>query len=84
MQAASGIENLMKLPGVSGSSDLIVDHLGRAVAAHLARYDGQSRMHSASDLRSYLGWCAGRRLDPLSVSRVHVQLWRSRLLAWCK
>jgi integrase/recombinase XerD len=45
------------------------------VAAHLARYKGQSRMHTASDLRSYLGWCAQRQLDPLAASRVHIEVW---------
>jgi site-specific recombinase XerD len=69
------METLMMVPATSGSTDLVVDQLSRAVAAHLARYKGQSRLHTASDLRSYLGWCAARRLDPLSVSRVHVELW---------
>jgi len=69
------METLMMVPATSGSTDLVADQLSRAVAAHLARYKGQSRMHTASDLRSYLGWCAARRLDPLSVSRVHVELW---------
>jgi site-specific recombinase XerD len=65
----------MVVPAVSGSSELVVDRLNRAVAAHLARYKGQSRDHNASDLRSYLTWCAERRLDPLAVGRVHVELW---------
>jgi len=69
------METLMMVPAVSGSSELIVDRLGRAVGAHLARYKGQSRMHTASDLRSYLGWCAARRLEPLAASPVHVELW---------
>jgi len=69
------METLMMVPATSGNTDLVVDQLSRAVAAHLARYKGQSRLHTASDLRSYLGWCATRRLDPLSASRVHVELW---------
>jgi hypothetical protein len=48
----------MMVPATSGSTNLVVDQLSRAVAAHLARYKGQSRMHTASDLRSYLDWCA--------------------------
>ena len=45
----------MMVPATSGSTDLVVDQLSRAVTAHLARYKGQSRMHTASDLRSCLG-----------------------------
>jgi len=63
------------VPAASDSTDLVVDQLSRAVAAHLAQYKGQSRMHTASELRSDLGWCAARRLDPLSASRVHVEVW---------
>jgi site-specific recombinase XerD len=69
------METLTMVPATSGSTDLVVDQLSRAVAAHLARYKAQSRMHTASDLRSYLGWCAARRLEPLVASRVHVELW---------
>ena len=28
-----------------------------AVAVHLARYTGETRVHTASDLNSYLWWC---------------------------
>ncbi len=52
----------------------IHDRLWRAVAAFLARYKGQSRVHVESDLRGYLNWCRERRLDPLAVERVHVEL----------
>ena len=31
-----------------------------AVAAHLARYKGETRVHTASDLNSYLRWCLER------------------------
>jgi hypothetical protein len=31
-----------------------------AVAAYLARYKGQSRMHTDSDLRGFLDWCQER------------------------
>lgn len=50
------------------------DRLWRAVAAFLARYKGQSRVHVESDLRGYLTWCHERHLDPLAVERVHVEL----------
>src|SRR5262245_34799695 len=45
-----------------------------AVAAHLARYQGESRAHTQSDLRIFLGWCAERQLDPLMVRRVDIEL----------
>jgi integrase/recombinase XerD len=46
-----------------------------AVAAYLARFKGQSRIHTESDLRGYLVWCALRGLDPLAASRPHVELY---------
>ena len=49
--------------------------LRRAVAAYLARFKGQSRTHTESDLRAYLGWCAQRGLNVLDVHRPHVELY---------
>lgn len=49
--------------------------LRQAVVAHLARYTGQTRIHTESDLRALLAWCAERRLDPLTAHRVHVELY---------
>jgi hypothetical protein len=46
-----------------------------AVAAHLALYRGQSRVHTASDLQVFLTWCAQRDLDPLAARRVDVELY---------
>jgi integrase/recombinase XerD len=46
-----------------------------AVAAHLARYKGKSRQHTASDLNSYLCWCLQRDLMPLRAQRGHVELY---------
>jgi len=47
-----------------------------AVAGFLGRYRGQSRTHTASDLRTFLTWCADQHLDPLDpvqVGRVQVE-----------
>jgi integrase/recombinase XerD len=41
-----------------------------AVAGFLGRYQGQSRVHTGSDLRVFLTWCAERGLDPLDPARV--------------
>lgn len=49
--------------------------LRQAVAAHLARYTGQTRTHTESDLRAYLTWCTDRGLEPLTAHRVHVELY---------
>ena len=49
--------------------------LRQAVAAHLARYTGQTRTHTESDLRAFLTWCTGRELNPLNAHRVHVELY---------
>lgn len=46
-----------------------------AVAAHLARYKGESRTHTASDLNSYLRWCLERDVMPLQAQRGHVELY---------
>ena len=46
-----------------------------AVAAHLARYKGQSRAHTASDLNAYLRWCLERDVMPLQAQRAHVGLY---------
>ena len=46
-----------------------------AVAAHMARYKGESRTHTASDLNSYLRWCLERDVMPLQAQRGHVELY---------
>ena len=51
------------------------DPLRLAVAAHLARFKSSSRGHTESDLRCYLAWCAGRRLDPLAARPPHLELY---------
>jgi site-specific recombinase XerD len=49
-----------------------------AVAAYLGRYRGTSRLHSESDLRVYLRWCASEALDPLAVARADIE----RYIRW--
>ena len=46
-----------------------------AMAAYLARFKGQSRVHTESDLRGYLDWCQQRDLDPLAATRPHLELY---------
>jgi integrase/recombinase XerD len=46
-----------------------------AVAAHLARYKGLTRAHTASDLNSYLRWCLDHEIMPLEARRAHVELY---------
>lgn len=65
-------ELLEATPG-AGTADR--DVLRLATLAYLARYKGDSRMHSESDLRIYLAWCAERRLEPLAVRRAHVEMY---------
>ena len=45
------------------------------MAAYLARFKGQSRIHTESDLRGYLTWCEARGLDPLAATRPHIELY---------
>jgi integrase/recombinase XerD len=46
-----------------------------AVAAYVARFKGQSRVHTESDLRTFLVWCEDRGLDPFAVARPHLELY---------
>jgi integrase/recombinase XerD len=39
----------------------------------VGRYRGASRLHTESDLRIFLGWCAGQDLDPLAAVRVDIE-----------
>ena len=55
--------------------DRETDPLTKAVAAYLARYRGQTRVHSESDLRAYLVWCRERGLEPLAASRAQIELY---------
>src|ERR1043165_8835163 len=46
--------------------------LRAAVSAYLGRYRGQTRLHTESDLRVFLRWCADHGLDPLATVRVDI------------
>lgn len=66
--------NLQPGPAVSGVV-VTTTHVRRlAVAAYLARFKGQSRVHTESDLRGYLTWCESRGLDSLAATRPHIEL----------
>ena len=60
-------------PAVSGVVASPVLRL--AIAAYLARFKGQSRVHTESDLRGYLRWCEERQLDPFAAKRPHIELY---------
>jgi integrase/recombinase XerD len=45
------------------------------VVAYLARFKGQSRIHTESDLRAYLCWCRDHDVNPLQAPRPHVELY---------
>ncbi len=62
-------------PAVSGIVVTTPNALRLAVAAYLARFKGQSRIHTESDLRGYLNWCESRGLDPLAAARPHIELY---------
>jgi len=51
------------------------DPLHMAAAAYLARFKGQTRVHTESDLRAYMYWCADRALDPFAATRPHIELY---------
>ncbi len=43
------------------------------MSAFLGRYRGQTRVHTESDLRVFLRWCADHGLDPLAAARVDIE-----------
>jgi integrase/recombinase XerD len=48
--------------------------LSAAVSAlYLGRYRGQSRVHTESDLKVFLRWCADQPLDPLAAALADVE-----------
>ena len=71
-----GMMTFTDLPSVpSGHLAPFTDQLRLAVAAYLARFQGSSREHTASDLRCLLTWCEERGLDPLAARRPHLELY---------
>jgi hypothetical protein len=60
---------------VSTNREISDVSLRLAIAAYLARYKGQSRVHTESDLRSFLRWCRDRDLDPFQARRPHIELY---------
>src|SRR5437763_4082203 len=56
--------------GVVHTDELV---LRAAVSAYLGRYRGQTRLHTESDLRIFLRWCADLDLDPLTALRVDIE-----------
>jgi site-specific recombinase XerD len=69
------MENSQPGPAVSGVVVTTSRVQRFAVAAYLARFKGQSRVHTESDLRGYLTWCAAHDLDPLAATRPHIELY---------
>ena len=49
--------------------------LDLAAVAHLSRYRGTSREHTASDLRVFFDWCHARQLAPLMAQRHDLELY---------
>jgi integrase/recombinase XerD len=70
-----GMEPFVVEPVMAGVVNPVPDVLRLAVAAYLARFKGQSRIHCESDLRSYLTWCHDHGLPPLTAQRGHVELY---------
>jgi hypothetical protein len=60
---------------VLGTGVVPSDHLvlHAAVSEYLGRYRGQTKLHTESDLRVFLRWCADHGLDPLTAVRVDIE-----------
>ncbi|MEJ7744591.1 MAG: tyrosine-type recombinase/integrase [Nocardioidaceae bacterium] len=69
------METIQTGPAVTGVVVTTSPVLRLAVAAYLARFKGQSRIHTESDLRGYLTWCQSHGLDPLAATRPHIELY---------
>ena len=65
----------MTLSSLSDQLAVAVDErvLRAAVAAYLGRYRGESRVHTGSDLKVFLTWCAGQELDPFNLGRAEIE-----------
>ncbi len=55
------------------------DEAQLAAAAFLARYSGRTLEAYRHDLRYYFQWAADQRLDVLSASRAHIEIYRSTM-----
>ncbi len=76
LSQCQGMRNFTDLPPEpSIALAPFTDRLRLAVPAYLTRFKGSSRERTESDLRCYLAWCAGRRLDPLAAQRLHLELY---------
>jgi integrase/recombinase XerD len=69
---------------ISASAGAPAGLLQLAAAAYLAWFTGSSREHTHSDLRCYLRWCAGRRLDPLAARRPDLELYIRWMQETCR
>ena len=56
-------------PAPSGDDGRRSQRTAVATAGFLGRYRGQSRIHTASDLRVFLTWCTDHHLAPSTLSR---------------
>ncbi|MFI7553812.1 tyrosine-type recombinase/integrase [Micromonospora sediminimaris] len=65
----------MATSSASASPVVLADQLvvHAAVSAFLGRYRGQTRVHTESDLRVFLRWCANHDLAPLAAVRVDIE-----------
>jgi hypothetical protein len=71
---------LGSVPPTAGTDGRRGELIAVATAGFLGRYRGQSRAHTASDLRAFLTWCTGHELDPLDP----VQLGRAQVEAYVR
>lgn len=53
----------------------LFDEARLAIGGFLARYSGSTQAGYACDLRAWFAWCAQVSVEPLAVSRVHIDLY---------
>lgn len=70
-----GMESIDLEPAISGEILAVRAGLRLAVAAYLARYKGQPACARTPAGAGFLDWCQERGLDPLTVTRPHVELY---------
>jgi len=61
-------------------SDLpLLDEAQFAAVAFLARYSGRALESYRTDLRQFFQWCRDVEVEPLAVSRTHIELYRAAM-----
>ena len=71
----AGIEAFLSGPATPGVVVTTPSVWRLALAAHLARFRNQSRVHTESELRGYFDWCRTQAPRPIGGHQAHLELY---------